>query len=715
MDQPPVRILLVDDDEDDFIITSTLLSETEGSHFSFEWAPTYERAMEIIGERRHDVYLVDYNLGPRNGLELLREAIAKGCQSPLILLTGQGGHYLDLEAMQSGAVDYLVKGQTGALLLERSIRYAIDRKNVEETLRESRERYELAVKGSRDGIWDFNIKTNEMYYSERWKAMLGYGEVEIADRLSEWWSRVHADDIERLKREMTAHLEGKIPYFESEYRLLHKDGTYRWMLARGMAIWDREGKAYRMAGSQSDITAKRRDAELLERGAFYDSLTNLPNRTAFMNRLSRAISRLKWKGSDLFAVLFLDIDRFKTINDSLGHEVGDQLLVAISRRLEICLRPGDFVARFGGDEFTMLTEDIRDVGDVTRIATRIRQELTMPFTINGQEVYTDVSIGIALSSEGHDVPDELLRDADLAMYRAKTLGKGRYEFYSGEMRTRAVQFLQLDSDLRRALERHEFRVHYQPIVSLESKKVIGMEALLYWLHPRKGRIPPKEFIPMAEETGVILQIGEWVLKTACTQSASWHAAGHLPFRMWVNVSFRQFQHKGLIEIIKRVLQETGLTPESIGIEITESCTMGEMENSVAVLDNLAAMGVNIAVDDFGTGVSSLAYLKRFPLYSLKIDQSFIQEIGKDHDSNADLITAIISMAHSMRLTVIAEGVENERQLEFLKEHQCDAIQGNLFCQPLPGVTITRLLKEGRYLSREFNLPVRNKAGKKKLG
>ncbi len=712
MDQNLVKVLLVDDDEDDFIITSSLISETEGSRFQFEWASDYDAALAAIGRREHDVYLIDYNLGSRNGLELIREAIANGCQAPLILLTGQGGHHLDLEAMHSGAVDYLVKGQTGAMLLERSMRYAIDRKNVEEALRESRERYELAVKGSRDGIWDFNIQTNEVYYSERWKAMLGYEAGEIGNRLSEWWSRVHADDSERLKRDMTTHLEGKSPYFESEYRLLHKDGTYRWMLARGMALWDKGKTAYRMAGSQSDITARKRDADLLERGAFFDSLTNLPNRLAFMNRLKRAISRLKWKGTEGFAVLFLDVDRFKTVNDSLGHEMGDQLLVAIGRRLEAILRPGDFVARFGGDEFTMLTEDIRDVGDVTRIATRIRQEVTLPFTVNAREIYTDVSIGIALSSQNYDTPEELLRDADLAMYRAKTLGKGRYEFYNGEMRTRAVQFLQLDSDLRRALERHEFRVQYQPLVSLESKKVMGTEALLYWLHPRKGRIAPKEFIPMAEETGVILQVGEWVLRTACTQNASWRASGSLPFRMWVNFSFRQFQNKGLIELIKRVLQETGLTAEFLGVEITEGCTVSDIENSVAVLDALAALGVSLAVDDFGTGVSSLAYLKRFPLDWLKIDQSFIEGIGKNHDNSEDLTVAIISMAHSMHLKVIAEGVENNLQLAFLEKHQCDAIQGNLFCQPLPGATVTRLLKEGHYLSREFTWPVRDKPKKK---
>ncbi|MBI2072681.1 MAG: diguanylate cyclase, partial [Gemmatimonadetes bacterium] len=377
------------------------------------------------------------------------------------------------------------------------------RKAAEAALRESEERYALAASGATDGIWDWDLRSGVAYFSSRWKGILGYGEDELGRVPDEWLKRIHADDLPRVKVELATHGEARTPHLESEHRLLHKDGTYRWVLVRGLAVRDQRGEAYRMAGSLTDISDRKKAEEQLIHDALHDPLSNLPNRAFFMTLLDRAIKRTRRRSEYLFAVLFVDLDRFKLVNDSLGHGVGDQLLAAISLRLKSCVRPGDVVARLGGDEFTILLEDIRGVNDATRVAERIQAELKEPFIFDGREVFTSASIGIALSTAGHERPEYFLRDADTAMYRAKTRGKARYEMFDEAMHARAVAQLQLETDLRRALERAEFRVRYQPIVVLSSGQITGFEALVRWQHSERGLIAPGEFIPIAEETGLI--------------------------------------------------------------------------------------------------------------------------------------------------------------------------------------------------------------------
>jgi len=471
------------------------------------------------------------------------------------------------------------------------------------------------------------------------------------------------------------------------------------MLSRGLAVRDRAGQAYRVAGSQTDITE----------GKVADALTGLPNRVLFLDRLERSIGRTKRHPDHLFAVLFLDLDRFKLVNDSLGHVLGDQLLVAIARRLETCVRSSDTVARFGaehtiarlgGDEFTILLDDIRHVSDAVRVADRIHQNLAVPFNLGGRDVFTSTSIGIATSATGYDTPEALMGDADTAMYRAKASGTGRCEVFDSEMRDRAVARLQLETDLRRAIERQEFRMHYQPIVSLATSRITGFEGLVRWQHPDLGLVAPEQFISVAEETGSIIPIGLWVLREACRQMSAWHSTGyaHPPLTISINLSSKHFIESDLADQVDRILRESGLAASSLNVEITESTMMENTERVSATLRELTALGVRLAIDDFGTGYSSLSYVHRFPINSLKIDRSFVSGMGAGGE-RSEIVRAIVDLAHNLHLDVIAEGVETADQLAQLRAFGCDHGQGFFFSPAVDGEAALRLITAGRELTR----------------
>jgi len=431
--------------------------------------------------------------------------------------------------------------------------------------------------------------------------------------------------------------------------------------------------------------------EQLEYQAYYDQLTSLPNRTLFLKYLKRETDQAKEESNYLFAVLYLDLDRFKVINDSLGHVTGNRLLVAVAERLKICIRPQDTVARFGGDEFAILLMQCSNVIDATALADRIQLKLMVPFKLGDHEVFTSASIGIALSVTGYQKAEDILRDADAAMYRAKAHGRSRYELFDINMYTSAMQLLELESDLRRTVEQEKFMVYYQPVVSLESGKINGAEALIRWNHPERGLIPPMEFIHIAEETGLISTIGEWVLETACAQNKVWRDAGHRDLTIKVNFSACQFHHDNILELIKKVLRKIGTSAEILDIEVTESiATEG---NSITVLRELSDMGVKISIDDFGTGYSSLGLLKRLPINTIKIDKSFIFDITIDANARA-IVKAIISMAHNLKMKALAEGVETGEQLSFLKSNHCDEIQGFFFSKPVNAEEFTQLLETG---------------------
>jgi diguanylate cyclase (GGDEF)-like protein/PAS domain S-box-containing protein len=547
----------------------------------------------------------------------------------------------------------------------------------------SHERYALAVAGGEHGLWDWNLETNEVFYSEQWKAMLGLSGMPVEGTMRAWLSRVHSDEVERFQSTLRAHLEGRRPRFELEHRVLHANGTYRWMLARGQAVFDGRGRATRMAGSQVDLTERK----------ITDPLTGLPNRVFFMDRVRRALDRARRDADYQFAVLFIDLDGFKVINDSLGHVVGDQLLLAIAQRLVACMRGDDLVARLGGDEFTVLLDGISTVEDAKRVADRFQKELKAPFYLRRQEVFTSASTGIALSTGDHRDPEDLLRDADTAMYRAKALGKARYEVFDLKMRDHAVALLQLQTDLRRAVERSEFELHYQPIVSLQTGESSSFEALLRWHHPERGLVGPGDFIEQAEETGLIVPIGRWVLREAGRQMLVWRELleGVENVRVSVNLSPRQFALADLAAQIRSVVEEVGLEKPWLNVEITESTLMRDDDRAIHVLSALREMDVGISIDDFGTGYSSLSALHRFRIDVLKIDRSFVGRMDAVTGENVAIVETIIGLAHNLGMKVTAEGVETAEQLRLLKELGCDFWQGFYYTKPVNSQTVMEFL------------------------
>jgi len=616
------------------------------------------------------------------------------------LADGDLGHTIDIrDNTEFGELASHFNAMSVALKenYEELIREIKERKETEEALRESEERYALAARGANDGLWDWNIRNNAVYYSFRWKSMLGFEEGVEWNNLQEWLQRVHPENRDEVETKLSAHISGKSPQFECEYRIQHKDGTYRWMLNRGLAVRDEHGKAYRMAGSQTDITGRKNAEAQLLYDAFHDALTGLPNRALFMDRLEHVIARAKRHPTYLYGVLFLDLDRFKVINDSLGHGIGDKLLVEVGQRLKSCLRPGDTVARLGGDEFSILLEDIADAADAEEITHRIEQILSPHHTIRGNEIFTTQSIGIALRSDRYEWPEQILRDADIAMYEAKSKGKSRHEFFDTKMHASIIDRLQLESDLRIAVEHQSgFVLHYQPIIDLKNQNLIGFEALVRWKHATRGLIYPLEFISLAEETGLIFPLSNWILREACMQIGAWQKKypGKPELRMSVNVSSKLLLQPGFADSIQKNLLEQGLEPGSLAIEITESVIMEHPERAVETMTKLQKMGVHIHIDDFGTGYSSLSYLHNFPVNALKIDRSFIAKMSANSD-NQEIIKTIIALAQNLKLEVIAEGLEQNHQLSAIKNLECGFGQGFLFSKPLSAESIENWILSGK--------------------
>ncbi|MBA2451180.1 MAG: EAL domain-containing protein, partial [Chloroflexi bacterium] len=476
-----------------------------------------------------------------------------------------------------------------------------------------------------------------------------------------------------------------------EKTYLAADGRAIPVMFSAAVMRDPHGDVAGIVSLAQDLTQRKAFEKELSRLAFHDALSNLPNRALFLDRLEHALVRSERTRVPV-AVLFLDLDNFKVVNDSLGHQTGDRLLMIVADRLRECLRAEDTAARFGGDEFTVLVEDVADGVEAMAVAERIGETLRAPISLDGHEVFPSASIGIAISTVGVDDPDSLLRNADLAMYRAKTGGKSRCEVFDLSMNAGVMERLELEGDLRRAMARGELELHYQPIKSLASGRIVEVEALLRWTHPLRGSIPPDQFVPLAEETGLIVPLGQWVLETACRQAQLWQAEvpGRLAPIMSVNLSARQFQHRTLVEDIDRVLRETGLDPRQLTLEITESVVMHDAESTAATLRRLKGLGIGLAIDDFETGYSSLSYLKRFPVDTLKIDRSFVDGLG-DEGHDTAIVHSVIALAKSLHLAVTAEGIETAAQLEHLQRLGCDRGQGFYFSAAVPPERLSALL------------------------
>lgn len=520
--------------------------------------------------------------------------------------------------------------------------------------------------------------------------MLGYSEEELLTRTFQ--EIVHLEDRIGALEKIAALVRNKIPIAQSEMRCLHKDGQVVWVLWSVSAVFVQSTGSIQLIFQIQNTTDRKEAEKRLAHDAFHDALTGLPNRALIRHHIGLAISRVKRKPDLGFAVLFLDVDRFKLVNDTLGHIAGDQLLVGLARKLESCLRPSDTIARVGGDEFTILLEDLADADEAVMVAKRIHKELETPVILSGREVFITVSIGIAPVSSLYEQPDEILRDADIAMYRSKSLGKARHETFGEEMQEHFKNLLQIETDLRRAHEREEFFVNYQPIVSLDDFRVCGFEALVRWQHPERGLISPADFIPIAEDGGQILQIGEWVLREACLQLKRWQEAfpAETSLYITVNLSPKQFAQPDLVGQVKGILKETGLDASFLKLEITESVLMDDFEAAARLLFELRALGLRLSIDDFGTGYSSLTYLHRFPIDTLKIDRSFVMRMDKD---NVEIVRTILSLAENLGMDVVAEGIETQVQMALLRDLGCQNGQGYFFSKPMNVADADRVIAE----------------------
>lgn len=684
-------LLVVDDNEANRDVLSRRLRQRG---YDVDVAVDGYEALAVIEHSAYDLILLDVEMPGLSGLDVLGRLRASRpqIQLPIIMVTARSQGTDIVEAFGLGANDYVTKPIDFPVALAR-IATHLSHKRAVERLHESEERYALAMQGANDGLWDWNLTTNEVYWSVRWKAMLGYDEPELTPSPDEWFTRVHPDDMSRVKDALAAHLAHGTGHYECEHRMLHRDGRYRWVLCRGAAIRTDAGVATRLAGSLTDVTGAK----------IADPLTGLPNRLLFEDLLDRAIKRAKRRGDYRFALLALGLDRFDAFNDSLGRPSADRLLIAVAGRLQHSLRSTDAVsrrnldftlARLGGDEFTVLVDDMTDADDAVRVAERLRSAIVeTPFDVDGQQVFAAASVGIAISTTGYHSPEQILRDAVIALHRAKCDGGARSEVFDPVMRERAITRLQIETDLRQAIDASAFAVHYQPIISLATGDIVAFEALARCQHPTRGLLNPADFIGVAEDTGMILQIGRLMLSKSCRQMADWQRrfGPDAPRVICVNVSSRQFADPELAKYIESTLQETGLEASSLKLEITETAFLRDLLAARITISSVQSMGVEWSLDDFGTGYSSFSYLHKLHVATLKIDRAFVNRVGQGR-SGSEMVRAIVALGHNLGLDVVAEGVETLKQLAELRVIGCEYAQGFYFSKPVDAASAERLIK-----------------------
>lgn len=702
-------ILIVDDDAG----ARLLLSETlKQANFRVSEAENGVHALELFSTNRPDLVMLDVEMPDMDGFTVCAKLRAEyGAHNvPIVMVTGLDDTQSIHRAYEVGATDFLTKPINWAILPHR-VRYIVRMGKVVEELRKSESRLANAQRIAKLGNWEWHIDANTLRCSEETYRIFGLRPPEVGSSYTALFNSIHPADRDAVEKALNRALFQQKPY-NIDHRIVFPNGSERFVNQQAEVTFNRNGEPVHMIGTVQDVTDRKLAEDQIRTLAYYDTLTDLPNRRMFKEYLEKILSRAR-RQDELAAVFVLDLDRFKRINDTLGHSMGDLLLREVAQRLHASVRREDFiarhhgdtansnsVARLGGDEFALLLTDITSLQDAARIARRTLAVLSEPYLLDQQEIFITASVGITVYPHDGDNVETLLKNADTAMYHAKAEGRNNYQYYTKSMNATAFERLAMENSLRRALERNEFELFYQPQLNIETGNIVGMEALMRWNHPDMGMVSPIEFIPLAEESGMIVLMGEWGLRAACEQNKAWQEAGFPPLTMSVNISSLQFKQQNLTTVVAKILNDTRLDPRYLDLELTEGTVMQNAEDTIATLHSLKEMGIRLSIDDFGTGYSSLSYLKRFPLHTLKVDRSFVKDLTKDADDEA-ITHAIIAMASSLGLKVIAEGVETEDQLRFLASRGCDEMQGYLFSPPLSASKITELLQSNSNLYQKI--------------
>jgi diguanylate cyclase (GGDEF)-like protein/PAS domain S-box-containing protein len=687
-------LLLIEDNPGDARLVREMFREHESSAAVLTHVESMGEAESYLSKNVVDLVLLDLGLPDAHGLEAVRRAHAAAPRVALVVLSGLDDESTAAQALQQGAQDYLIKGQIEPHMLLRALRYAVERKVMEDDLFVEQERAIVTLNSIGDAVACTDVMGNISFINDVAQKLTGWSRAEAHGRsMCEVLQIVDASTHETIPNPMElAFGESQSMHLPPNCVLIRRDGNEIPIEDSVAPIYDREGRAIGAVIVFRDVSLSRAMSLEMAHVAQHDFLTGLPNRMLLNDRVAQAIA-LAHRHTKKVAVLFLDLDGFKHINDSLGHPIGDKLLRSIARRLVNCVRGSDTVSRQGGDEFVVLLSEVEHSEDAAITARRMLQTVAEAHSIDHHDLHVTASIGVSICPDDGQNSETLIKNADTAMYQAKENGRQSYQFFKPAMNVRAVERQSIEECLRRALERKEFGLHYQPKINLKTGEICGAEALIRWTHPARGVISPVVFIPIAEDSGLIRPIGNWVLREACQQAHSWLASGLSTGTVAVNISGMQFRDRDFLEGVFTILEETGLDPKFLELELTESVLMKHAESAESILRQLRARGIKVAVDDFGTGYSSLSYLRRFPIDALKIDQSFVRQISTSPGETA-IVTAVISMGLNLKLRVVAEGVETTEEMAFLQSHQCDEAQGFLFSRPVPPEQFIRLLETG---------------------
>ncbi len=688
------KILVITDNAEDAQTLQDALCKATDGPFKLEWKRTLSESIERIAEDNIDAILVDLALPDSEGIETFDRLFAAAPQTPIMTLCADDDEPLAVEMVEYGSQGYLTRGHFKNYLVPQGLRNMIQRKAVEVSLLQEKARAEIVLNSISDAVICTDISGNVDYLNVAAESITGWTAAQaIGQSIADIFKIIDSDTKLPIRNTVELVLKTDEPVgLPKNTLLIRQDGSEAAIEDSASPIHDLSGKLAGAVIVFHDVSETKAMAVKMTHLAHHDFLTNLPNRVLLNDRIAQAISNAKRNGTKL-AVMFLDLDNFKHINDSLGHATGDLLLKSVTNRLVDCVRDSDTVSRQGGDEFVILLSESKDENNAALTAEKIIAAMTLPHTLARRQLHITTSIGVSVYPTDGEDAGTLIKNADTAMYHAKDNGRNNYQFFRGHMNTRAVERQIIEASLREAIERNEFILYYQPKLSLRSGIITGSEALLRWKHPKWGMVQPSRFLQIAEESGLIVKIGRWVLREACKQAKQWLDSGVRKTTMAVNISAIEFRHPSFFECVQTILAETGLDPHMLELEITEGVLMRDVDSSTEILTNLKNLGVQLAVDDFGTGFSSLSYLQQFPIDVLKIDRSFVNEI-KSFSDDGFIVSAVIGMGNSLKLRVIAEGIENEIQLAFLQVRDCEEGQGYLFSPPVPANQLWEMLKSG---------------------